>query len=193
MNFISFCHRLITISFSLLFFLVPLFFAGNTSELFEFNKMWLTFGLAIVIAVAWITRMILQKQIRIQRTPLDIPILLFLLSQIISTIISLDPYISWWGYYSRFNGGLLSTITYIFLYYAFVTHASVPEVEQKSKKSMDLTERIAVYIVGFVVFIISFFITFAINSQTKEAADMRSFILLLGLLASFLLFYVSIT
>src|SRR5436190_8635122 len=128
MNFISFCHRLITISFSLLFFLVPLFFAGNTSELFEFNKMWLTFGLAIVIAVAWITRMILQKQIRIQRTPLDIPILLFLLSQIISTIISLDPYVSWWGYYSRFNGGLLSTITYIFLYYAFVSNLGKKQV-----------------------------------------------------------------
>lgn len=35
---------------------------------------------------------------------------------------SLDQYVSFWGYYSRFNGGLLSTITYILLYYAFVSN-----------------------------------------------------------------------
>ena len=102
--------------------MVPLVFAGNTSELFELNKMWLTWGLTIVIMTAWITKMITQKTIIIQRTPLDIPLLLFLLSQIISTIFTLDQHISWWGYYSRFNGGLLSTISYILLYYAFVTH-----------------------------------------------------------------------
>src|SRR5205085_2786461 len=122
MKFLSFCNFIIRWSLYLLFFLVPIVFTGDTSELFEFNKMWLTFGLSITIGAAWIAKMIVQKQIRIQRTPLDVLILLFLLSQIISTIHSLDPYVSWWGYYSRFNGGLLSTICYIFLYYAFVSN-----------------------------------------------------------------------
>lgn len=66
--------------------------------------------------------MILQRRIFIQRTPLDIPIMLFLLSQVISTIFSQDHHISIWGYYSRFNGGLLSIVAYIFLYYAFVSN-----------------------------------------------------------------------
>lgn len=95
---------------------------GDTSELFEFNKMWLTFGLIIGIATAWVIKMIIQKEIKIQRTPLDIPILLFVLSQVISTILSWDPHVSIWGYYSRFNGGLLSILGYIFLYYAFVSN-----------------------------------------------------------------------
>jgi len=64
------------------------------------NKMWLTWAIAIFIAAAWITKMILQKKISFQRTPLDIPIVLFLSSQIISTIFSLDPHVSFWGYYS---------------------------------------------------------------------------------------------
>jgi len=66
--------------------------------------------------------MLIRRQFKIQRTPLDTIILLFLLSQVISTVFSLDRHVSLWGYYSRFNGGLLSIITYIFLYYAFVSN-----------------------------------------------------------------------
>src|SRR5579862_2511370 len=107
MKFLSYCTKTIKYSFYALFFLVPLVFSGDTSELFELNKMWIAFGLTIVIATAWLTKMIIQRRIAIQRTPLDIPLLLFFISQIISSIFSLDQQVSWWGYYSRFNGGLL--------------------------------------------------------------------------------------
>ena len=128
MKFINYCTKTIEYSFYALFFLVPLVFSGDTSELFELNKMWLTFGLTIIIATTWITKMIVQKKVVIQRTPLDIVLLLFFASQIISTIFSLDQQVSWWGYYSRFNGGLLSTICYVILYYAFVTNLRVKHV-----------------------------------------------------------------
>lgn len=116
------CNKVIEYSFYALFLLVPLAFTSATSELFEMNKMWLTWGLTIVIAMFWFTKMVLQKKFFIQRTPLDIPIGLFLFSQIISTIFSLDPHTSLWGYYSRFNGGLLSMFSYVFLYYAFLSN-----------------------------------------------------------------------
>ena len=103
-------------------------FSGDTSELFELNKMWLAFGLTTIIAAAWASKMVLQKKVVIQRTPLDILLLLFLASQIISTIFSLDQQVSWWGYYSRFNGGLLSTICYVFLYYAFASNLTIKQV-----------------------------------------------------------------
>ncbi len=122
MDLINFCNKIIRYSFYALFFFVPLVFVGSTSELFEFNKMWLTFAITIVIMAAWISKMILQKQVVIQKTPLDWFIVAFLVSQIISSLISLDNRISFWGYYSRFNGGLLSMISYALLYYAFVTH-----------------------------------------------------------------------
>lgn len=108
--------------FYVFFFFLPLIFTGDTSELFEFNKMWFTYAVTAMIAAAWIGKMVFKRQIRIQRTPIDIPLLLFFLSQLIATIFSLDNHVSFWGYYSRFNGGLLSTITYIFLYYALVSN-----------------------------------------------------------------------
>ncbi len=124
----SFLDRLLRWSFFALFLLVPLVFFSDTSELFEFNKMWITFGLTIIIVGAWVGKSIVEKQFRLQRTPLDIPILLFLLSQLVSTIFSIDPRISWWGYYSRFNGGFLSLFSYVLLYYAFVSNVTKKQI-----------------------------------------------------------------
>lgn len=124
MNLIKYCNRIIEYSFYLLFLLVPIVFSQFTSELFEFNKMWLTFGLTITIGAAWIIKMIAEKKFLLRRTFFDLPILLFFISQLISTLISLDQHVSWWGYYSRFNGGFLSTLCYIILYYAFLTNLS---------------------------------------------------------------------
>jgi len=119
---IKLCNKIIEYGFYFLFLLVPLVFTSSTSELFELNKMWLVWGLTIIIAMFWFTKMILERKFFFQKTPLDIPIGIFLLSQTISTIFSLDPHVSLWGYYSRFNGGLLSLLTYVFLYYAFLSN-----------------------------------------------------------------------
>lgn len=122
MKLLNICNKIIEYGFYAIFFFVPLALADKTSELFEFNKLWVTFILSLVILTAWISKMLIKRQFKIQRTPLDIPIILFLLSQVISTVFSLDRHVSLWGYYSRFNGGLLSIITYIFLYYAFISN-----------------------------------------------------------------------
>ena len=123
--------RLLDWSFKLLLALVPfLFYAGNY-ELFEFNKMIAVYALTIVIVALWIWRMIALKKIIFTRTFLDIPLLAFLASQILSTIFSIDRHVSLWGYYSRFNGGLISTISYILLYWAYVSN--VPDLASVKK------------------------------------------------------------
>src|SRR3990167_829528 len=90
------CSFVIEYSFYLLFFLVPLVFTSNTSELFEFNKMWVTFGITTIIVAAWTVQMIVSKRFFIQKTPLDIPILLFLASQFFAALFSWDRHVSIW-------------------------------------------------------------------------------------------------
>lgn len=109
-------------SFYFLVAIVPLIMWRSTSELFELNKMWAVWGTSLFILALWVSKMFLTKKIIFKRTPLDIPIALFLFSQLISTLFSMDPYVSFWGYYSRFNGGFLSILSYIFLYYAFAAN-----------------------------------------------------------------------
>src|SRR5690606_35763746 len=107
--------------FNLLVFLLPLTFAPVTSEIFEFNKMVLAYGFTIVISATWAFECIKQKRIIFKNTPLTVPIIIFLLSQTISTLLSIDQRTSIFGYYGRFNGGLLSSICYLLLYFAFVS------------------------------------------------------------------------
>lgn len=118
----EFFQRLIVGLFHFLVISVPLFFTFNTSELFEFNKMVLTYALTALILSAWIGRMIVSGKIIFKRTYLDIPIFIFLISQLLSVIFSIHPYTSLLGYYSRFHGGLSSVITYIVLYFAFTAN-----------------------------------------------------------------------
>jgi len=108
--------------FCLLFFFVPLILWPFTSELFEFNKMVLVYILTLFICALWIIKMIKEKKIIFRRTILDIPLICFLVTSLLSTIFSIDPRTSIFGYYSRFNGGLLSAISYTLLYWAYVSN-----------------------------------------------------------------------
>jgi tetratricopeptide (TPR) repeat protein len=134
--------------FYVIFLFVPLVMWPDTFELFEFNKMWLVFGFSLMILFLWGSKMILSGKFEVKRTPLDIPILLFLASQVIATFASMEPYVSYWGYYSRFNGGLLSTISYIFLYYAFVTNF---DFDDDSGNKNPIPLRAAAYLSGILL------------------------------------------
>ncbi|MFZ5932659.1 MAG: O-antigen ligase family protein [Patescibacteria group bacterium] len=114
--------RAIPLLFNLLFFFVPLVLYPYSYELFEFNKMIATYALTVLIVAAWLIRMILAKKIIFRRTIFDVPIVLFLLSQVVSTLFSIDFRTSLLGYYSRFNGGLFPTLSYSLLFWAFISN-----------------------------------------------------------------------
>jgi tetratricopeptide (TPR) repeat protein len=143
MNVSAWCSRVIRVSFYLLFILVPLVLTPWNYELFEFNKMVVTYGLTSIILGAWIVKMLSDRQIRIAKTPLDIPIVLFLMSQLLSSLFSIDPHISWFGYYSRFNGGMWSVFSYVILYYAFITH--FPPVKKTLNAILATAALVALY------------------------------------------------
>lgn len=90
--------------------------------------MMLTYLLTVIITGSWLLKTLAEKKFEFQRTPLDIPIILFLAANVLSTIFSLDPHTSIFGYYGRWHGGLLSTFAYILLYYALVTHSDRKQI-----------------------------------------------------------------
>ncbi len=114
--------KIIFWTYAVLFFLVPLILSPWNYELFEFNKMLVVYLAAVVIGWAWVCKMITCRKFIFRYSFWDLPLLLFLTSQIISTVISIDRYTSIFGYYSRFHGGLLSTISYLLLYWGLVSN-----------------------------------------------------------------------
>lgn len=109
--------NLISFSFLLLLFITPLIFTFFNSELFELPKMYFVYLMTIIIVTLHLINWSLGNTTLYKKTFLNIPVLLFLISQTISTFISIDPHTSFFGYYSRLNGGLLCFFTFSILYF----------------------------------------------------------------------------
>jgi putative inorganic carbon (HCO3(-)) transporter len=115
-------EKLLALTFYFILFFVPIVLWPSTSELFEFNKIVLVYLGTVIIVVLWLVKMVYAKKWIFRRTILDIPLIIFLFSQLLSTIFSIDPRTSMLGYYSRFNGGMASLVCYILLYWAWVSN-----------------------------------------------------------------------
>lgn len=96
--------------------------------MFEFNKIITLYTFTILIVAAWTYNSITQKKFIFRRTILDIPIFIYLGIFIASTFFSIDLRTSILGYYSRFNGGLISQLAYALLYWAYVSNIKAHEM-----------------------------------------------------------------
>ena len=137
--------KIISYLYYLLFFAVPLVLHTKTSELFEFNKMVFTYLITTLVVFVWLTKSIFLKKFIFKKTFLDIPILIFLSSQTISTFLSVDFRTSLLGYYSRFHGGLISSISYAALYWAFVANISAKDAVKAIKVMLTSALLVSIY------------------------------------------------
>lgn len=114
--------RLIVTTLYLLSVLIPLTFSQISYELFEFPKFILLLSSTLIITLAWSIHLYQTKQspLPIVHRPslITLGVLTVLATQALATIFSINPYTSFWGYYSRFHGGLLTTICYTIIYFA---------------------------------------------------------------------------
>ena len=114
--------RVIQIGLVALAFLLPVFFVPTTSEFYNFNKTTLlTIGVAILFLL-WGAKMVAEQRVRITRTPLDVPLLIFLIIYILATVFSLDPNVSLLGWHPVFFGSLPSVAAVVILYFLATTH-----------------------------------------------------------------------
>lgn len=124
---------------------VPFVFTAINDELFEFNKMIFTYAITTIIGAVWISRMIITKKIIWKHSFLFWPIALYLLSHIFSTVLSIHPHTSVFGYYSRFHGGLLSTITYTVMFFAFISNINWKNIPHLIRTSLIATLGVCFY------------------------------------------------
>ncbi|NIT04157.1 hypothetical protein GTO10_04510, partial [Candidatus Saccharibacteria bacterium] len=89
MNSSKVAENIIEYTLYIVVFLVPLIWLPVTSELFEFNKMILVYFGTSVVFTAWLFKSVNDGAFTLKRTPLDIPILLFLAANIAATIFSI--------------------------------------------------------------------------------------------------------
>ena len=113
------------------FFLTPFLFTFFNSELFEIPKMYFVYLITTTITFFHLINWIKGNVPLFKKNFLNIFFLLFLISQIICTMSSIDFHTSLFGYYSRLNGGLLSIISYFLLYICLL-----PYLDEKHKSNI---------------------------------------------------------
>lgn len=120
---------LITTVMSLIFIAVPLFFTGFTAQGVGFEKMMLFYCLVLIGVVAWAAKGVLLGELKIKRTPLDIPIIAVLTVFIISTLMSVDTKDSLIGSYGNISKGLLSLFSFVLFYYLMVNNLNSKRIK----------------------------------------------------------------
>lgn len=107
-------RRIIIALYALLLIAVPLLMSTSSSEMFEFPKMMAMYSLSLLIASLYVLGIVFGRW-TFRSNRLIFYLMLWLVTQTVATTFSIDWYTSVFGYYGRFNGGLLSTVSYVVL------------------------------------------------------------------------------
>src|SRR3989339_566921 len=96
--------------------IIPLFFDIRLYRVFDLSKVTALYLLTIAILVIWSIILVLKHDFKFSYTPLDIPIIVYIFLFIISSVTSINPIMSLFGTYKRFEG-LTATLCYIVVFY----------------------------------------------------------------------------
>lgn len=106
----------------MLMFGLPIFFTGITFQGIAFEKQIFFYFCLLIGLVAWVSKGVMTGEMRIRRTPLDIPIALFWLFSIATTVFSVDRWHSFWGFFGDPSRGFLSITALVLVYYFVLSH-----------------------------------------------------------------------
>lgn len=113
---------IITAVLVLVFFGIPVFFTGLTFQGIAFEKQIFFYFCLLIGLVAWVSKGVMTGEMRIRRTPLDIPIVLFWLFSIVATVFSVDRWHSFWGFFGDPSRGFISLTALVLAYFFIMSH-----------------------------------------------------------------------
>lgn len=113
---------LITVSLVAIFFGLPLFFTGMTYQGPAFEKQLYFYFWLLIGVVSWVSKGVITGEMKIRRTPLDIPIGLFWAFVGLSAIFSVDRWHSFWGFFGDPSRGFISVTALALAYFLIMSH-----------------------------------------------------------------------
>ncbi len=113
----NFLDKLIFYSLFMLFLGLPLFFLSLTTQGIFFEKQIYFYFWSFVALSAWVFKGVAVGKLEIKKTPLDIPILVLLVTYSLSTFFSVDRWHSFFGSFGDPARGMLSVLVMVLIYY----------------------------------------------------------------------------
>jgi O-antigen ligase len=106
-------------------FILPLAYWWDTYDRYVLPKLLVARVLLIGLVIFFLARVIVTGSLTIRRTPLDLPLLAFVLSAFLSTGFAYSPNVAVFGTYARYDG-LLTILTYAGLFWLTVQNLAGP-------------------------------------------------------------------
>lgn len=108
--------KLIYITYLTAAVITPLIFTTKNTEIYEVPKMFFIYTAAAIVFFPTAVKFTIQHKITLPTDRATLAFAIFVVVQILSTFLSTDRYTSVFGYPTRLNGGLLSTVAYFVLF-----------------------------------------------------------------------------
>lgn len=121
----KFCDAVLEIGWLLAVIVTPLFFNVYSSRVFEPDKLTTLRTIALIIAVVWLVKVIEERAHGRRdvgfswRTPLVAPTLFTIAVYLVATVLSVNPWVSFFGSYQRLQG-TYTTLAYIVLFFVIL-------------------------------------------------------------------------
>lgn len=144
-------------------FLIPLFFLPFTVDFYEFNKNILLFVFTGILLILWLFKMALSGKFVFQKNPLDIPVLTFAGTFVLSTLINATN--KWETLWSPNSTGTIIILT---LFYFLLTNNLKKDYIDKCLKALSIS---AVFLVLLSIYQ---FIALKITSLSLVPVFMKS-------------------
>lgn len=123
------CDFVISGTIALIFLLVPLFFTGLVAQGIIFEKAILFYLLLLLGLVAWTTKGIVAGELKLKRTPLDLPLIVLAVIFLVSSIMSVDRTASIIGSFGAVTKSLLALVAYIAFYYLLINNTTLKRIK----------------------------------------------------------------
>ncbi len=115
-------------------FLIPLFFLPFTADLYEFNKNILLLVITGILLILWLLKMALSGKFVFQKTWLDLPILIFAGTFVLSTVINAAN-----KWETLWLPGSTGTIIFLTLFYFLLTNNLKENYVSKCLKALSIS------------------------------------------------------
>ena len=165
---------IITTSLVAIFFGLPIFFTGLSLQGITFEKQIYFYFWILIGIIGWVSKGVVLGEMKIRRTPLDIPVLVFLGVYALATIFSTNRWDSFWGTFGDPSRGFLSVAALTLAYFLIVSHFN-------RKRLLLMFGGLAAS--AFLVVVWSFFTIMAIHFPTASISESIPFVLPCGLLS----------
>jgi len=116
-SWVKFLDRLTVFSLAMIFLGVPLFFTNLTFQGIVFEKQIFFYFWVFVALVAWAAKGIILGEMKIKKSPIDLPLGIFWVAYLLATIFSVDRWHSFWGMFGDPSRGLVGITALIIAFY----------------------------------------------------------------------------